>query len=120
MRKQIALALAVVIAVLSGCGPRPGTKLAEQTATDPSSLVAPSSPQTDLVCERSQRTPCEILLTLHGHPYRIHGHELNGSGWLCSDTGKSPTQYCVEEGSSIRFPDGHLVEGPHRDTYKGK
>ena len=119
MRKKITLTLAVVIAVLLGCGLSQNHARAEQTATDPSPTVAPSSPQTDLVCG-SPPTPCPISRIFRGQDNVIQGHELNGAGWLCSDTEQSPTRYCVEEGGSIRFPDGHLVEGPERGTYEGK
>ena len=48
--------------------------------------------------------------------YDLSGYDLNGQGRLCLDTG----EYCVQEGGSIRFPDGHLVKGPAKGTYKGK
>ena len=122
MRKQITLVLAVVVPLLLGCGPRPGPRLAEQTATGPSSTVASSSPQTDFDCG-SLPTSCKNSHLFNSRRTIIHrskAHEVNGVGWLCSDTGKSPTQYCVEEGGSIRFSDGHLVKGPAKGTYKGK
>ena len=119
MRKQITLALTVVIAVLLGGGLSQNHVWAEQTATDPSPTVTPSSPQTDVVCG-APPTPCPISRIFHGKDNVIQDHELDGVGWLCSDTEESPTQYCVEEGGSIRFPDGHLVKGPAKGTYKKK
>ena len=122
MLKQTALAT-VLVTILSGCGLSQNHVRTEQTATDPSSTVASSSPQTDLVCPMWPPTPCPSAITSHfrgsthdGRPTKGNGYELNGWAWLCSDTG----EYCVEEGGSIRFSGGHLVEGPDEGTYEGK
>ena len=107
MLKQTALAT-VLVTILSGCG------LIQNHV---------SSPQTDLVCGTSPPTSCKISHIFDSRRKIIHrskAYEANGVGWLCSDIGQSPIHYCVEEGSSIRFPDGHLVEGPAKGTYEGK
>ena len=124
MRKQITLALAVVIAVLLGCGLSQNHVRAEQTATDPPPTVAPSSSETDFECGRKPRDKCPEYGNIHGGIGKdkgdsvtaVSGYEMRGSGWFCPDTG----EYCVEEGSSISLPDGHLVEGPKKGTYKGQ
>ena len=116
MQKQITLALTVVIAVLLGGSLSQNHVWAEQAATDPSPTAAPTSSQTDLDCGSSPTSCTSSHVVLGGGTIKSNGYELNGSGWLCSDTG----EYCAEEGSSIRFPDEHLVKGPAKGTYKGK
>ena len=120
--KQIAVALTVVVSVLSGCSLGPQRKPPQQLANIPPPAAVPSSSSTDVTCCPSPedasgaRDLCLPGMESHRYQRGISGYSItsgNGSAWFRSDT----REYCVEEGTSIHFPNGDIVEGPKRGKY---
>ena len=113
--KQIAMAL-VMAPVLSGGGLTAEEMPTQQGANESAPAADPSSSSTDVTCcpipedASGAKDFCVRGVESHGYKPGIFGYEItgNGSAWFRSETG----EYCVEEGSSISFPDGKMVEGP--------
>ena len=120
--KQIAVALTVVVSVLSGCSLGPQRKPPQQLANIPPPAAVPSSSRTDCTCcpipedasvvvardlcvpgVRNEAAPPLSYSTLDG----------NGSAWYRSDT----REYCAEEGAAIHLPNRELIEGPRCGKY---
>ena len=120
--KQIAVALTVVVSVLSGCSLGPQRKPPQQLANIPPPAAVPSSSSTDFTCcpipedaSGAKDFFCAPGVESHGYKPGIFGYEItgNGSAWFRSDT----REYCVEEGVSIHFPKREPIEGPKSGKY---
>ena len=120
--KQIAVVLTVVASVLSGCGFLAKERPPQQVTNESAPGVVQSSPRADLNCCQDEPSGTsysgcvsagnefDMTIAINGDEYKITG---SGRVWIHSTARK----YCVEEGSSISFSNGEIVEGPKRGKY---
>ena len=117
--KQIALALTVVVSILSGCSLGPGHRSPPQLATVPPPVADPFNPSHYFICcSRPEGTlgnnPCRGSsgsIKNTGFPNE-YDYEIK-NGWLHPRTGK----YCIEEGGYVRFENGAWFKGPRSGNY---